>query len=280
MKERVTLTIERDILQKVDQMVDRSRIKNRSHAVELLLIKSIGGNRPSKALILAGGKGTRMGDLAKTIPKCLLKIQGKPIMEHIILLFKKYEIKDIIICVGHLSEQIIDYFGDGKKFGVSITYIKENNPMGTAGPLKLAKKFLTETFIMCNGDELKEIDLEDMYNFHRENRGMSTIALTTVEDPSAYGVAVINGNKIVAFVEKPSKANAPSNLISAGLYILEPEVINTIPDGYSMIENDVFPKLAGEDGLFGYPFSGQWFDTGTPERFKKAERHWKGLSPL
>jgi mannose-1-phosphate guanylyltransferase len=277
MKERVTLTIERSLLEQVDKTVDGSRIKNRSHAVELMMRKALGSHQPRKAFVLAGGKGTRLKEIANGLPKPLVPLKGKPILEYTIDLFKKYGIKDIIIAVGYKAEMIKAHFGDGKKFGVSISYVEEHDPLGTAGPLKLAKEHLTSTFVMCNADELKDIDLNDMLVFHSTNRGAATIALTTVEDPSAYGVAVLNGNKIMTFVEKPDKKNAPSNLINAGLYILEPEIIDYIPEGFSKIEEDVFPKLASEEKLFGYPFSGQWFDTGTPQRLKLAEKEWRGF---
>ena len=109
---------------------------------------------------------------------------------------------------------------------------------------------------------------------------LATIALTTVDDPSQYGVARLEGSRIVEFVEKPKKENAPSNLINAGFYIIEPEVLDMIPDGYSMIEKDVFPKLAKLGRLRGFPFSGQWYDVGTMERLKMAEKDWKGISPF
>ena len=112
---------------------------------------------------------------------------------------------------------------------------------------------------------------------HKENKALATIALTTVEDPSQYGVANLKGNRIQAFVEKPRREEAPSNLINAGFYILEPEVIDYIPEGFTMIEKDVFPKLAKEGKLFGYPFDGQWFDTGTMERYELALKKWKDL---
>ena len=160
---------------------------------------------------------------------------------------------------------------------MSISYIDEDKPMGTAGPIRLAKQFLTETFIACNADELKDIDLADMYISHKENKGAATVALTSVDDPSSYGVAKLQGNRILEFVEKPKKEKAPSNLINAGLYIMEPEVIDYIPLGYAMLEKDVFPKLASEGKLFGYPFSGQWFDTGTLERYERAIKEWKDL---
>jgi NDP-sugar pyrophosphorylase family protein len=275
MKERITLTIEKEILGRVDRSINGTDVKNRSHAVELLLTKAFGENKPSKAIILAGGKGTRMKSMTNSLPKPMLRIHNKPILEHNIELLKKHGIKDIVLSIGYRGEKIKEYFGDGSQLGVNISYVEEDEPMGTAGPLNLLKGKINDTFILMNGDELKEIDLEDMFMFHKKNKGTATIALTTVEDPSMYGVAVMNGNKVMTFVEKPSKESAPSKLISAGLYILEPEILKTIPDGFSMMENDVFPKLATNDKLLGYVFSGQWFDTGTPERFSLAEREWQ-----
>ncbi|MEM2138742.1 MAG: NDP-sugar synthase, partial [Candidatus Woesearchaeota archaeon] len=155
---------------------------------------------------------------------------------------------------------------------------QEKEPLGSSGAIKLASKYLNETFIVTNGDELKDINIDEMYEFHKKNKAKVTVALTTVQDPSAYGVAKLEGNKILAFIEKPKKEEAPSNLINSGLSIWEPEVIKLIPDGFSMYEKDIFPKLASEQKLFGYIFSGQWFDTGTPERYEKAIKEWKGLS--
>ena len=136
---------------------------------------------------------------------------------------------------------------------------------------------LTESFIVSNGDELKDINIEEMYQLHKESNALVTIALTTVEDPSKYGVARLSGSKILEFVEKPKKEEAPSKLINSGFYIMEPEVIDLIPKGFSMLEKDVFPKLAKMGRLFGYPFSGQWFDTGNIERYEKALKEWKDI---
>ena len=124
---------------------------------------------------------------------------------------------------------------------------------------------------------MKNVNIEEMYKVHKENNALATIALTTVHDPSAYGVARLSGSKILEFVEKPLKENAPSNLINAGFYIIEPEVVDMIPNGFSMLEKDVFPKLAKQGRLFGYPFSGQWFDTGNIERYEKALKEWKDI---
>jgi len=210
-------------------------------------------------------------------PKALLPVHGKTLTEHLFDLFKRHGITEVFLSIGYLGEKIKDYFKDGKEFGVDIKYLEENEPLGTAGPLKLAKNELTESFLVSNGDELKDINLDEMYKQHKKNKALVTIALTKVEDPSQYGVAKLDGEKILEFIEKPKKGEAPSNLINSGLYIIEPEIIDMIPDGFAMLEKEVFPKLAKQGRLFGYAFSGQWFDTGNMERYDKALKEWKGL---
>jgi mannose-1-phosphate guanylyltransferase len=280
MKERITITLDKDLISQIDKRIDGKEIKNRSHEIENILSESLGSNIPKKAVLLVGGKGTRLKPLTDKIPKALLKVHGKAVTEHILDLMKKYGIRDIILCVGHLKEKIMEHFGDGSMFGVNITYVEENEPMGTAGPLKLAKKYLNGSFIVSNGDEIKNINIPRMFRLHKRKDAIGTLALTTVEDPSHYGVAKLDGSRIMEFVEKPKKEEAPSNLINAGFYILEPEVIDMIPHGFSMLEKDVFPKLAKMGRLRGFPFAGQWFDIGTIERYKLAEKMWKGVNYL
>jgi len=270
MKERITLTLDSNILKDIDKKVDGFKIKNRSHAIELLLLRAIGAHAPRKAVILAGGKGTRLRPITYEIPKALIPIDGKTITQYLFELFKKFGITEIILSVGYMKEKIIDYFGDGSKFGVNIKYIEEDEPLGTAGPLRLAKSILNEPFIVSNGDELKDINIEEMYALHKENKALVTIALTTVSDPSKYGVARLSGSKILEFIEKPKKEKAPSNLINSGFYIIEPSVLDMIPGGFAMLEKDVFPKLAKEGRLFGYPFSGYWSDIGSIEKYDKV----------
>ena len=144
----------------------------------------------------------------------------------------------------------------------------------------MAKKYLKDSFIVSNGDELKNINIPRMFRLHKRKNALATIALTTVEDPSHYGVARLDGSRIVEFVEKPPKDKSPSNLINAGFYILEPEVIGMIPNGFAMLEKDVFPKLAKMGRLRGFPFSGQWFDIGSMERWELAKRKWKGIQAV
>lgn len=235
---------------------------------------------PKSAVLLAGGKGTRLRPITYEIPKALIPVQGRTITEHLFDLFRKYEIKQVYMTVGYLKERIKAHFKDGSRYGIRIDYIEEEGPLGTAGAVKLLKGKLQGPFVVSNGDELKDIDVAEMYEFHKKHKeshnAKATIALTTVDNPSLYGVARLDGARILDFVEKP--ANPPSNMISAGFYIIEPDVLELIPEGFAMFEKDVFPILAKKGQLFGFPFSGQWFDTGNMERYETALKNWKGVS--
>ncbi len=232
----------------------------------------------SQAVILAGGLGTRLRPITYEIPKALIPVHGRPLTEHLFDLLKKHNVTNISLAVGHMKEKIKDYFKDGSQFGVSLSYLEEHEPLGTAGPLLLARDRFTSTFICQNGDELKKIDIPKMLEVHRQNNALATIALVKVEDPTMYGVARLDQNKILEFVEKPTREEAPSNLISSGFYILEPEVLNYITPGFCMFEKAVFPRLAQEGKLFGFPSDGQWFDTGNMERYEKAIKEWEDIS--
>lgn len=276
MKERITITIEKSLVKDLDNAVDGIQIRNRSHAIEFFLRKSLNHKRPRKALILAGGKGTRLRPITYEIPKPMVPIQGRPLIEHTITLLRKYDVRDIIMSVGYLGEKVKDYFGDGSKFGVKIRYIFEDKPLGTAGSLRLASKWLNEPFLMINGDNLVNIDLNSLFNHHIQNKSLATLALTTVDDPSSFGVVILKGSKITSFVEKPKKP--VSKLISVGLYVLEPEIINLVKDGPCSMEYDIFPKIQEKQRLYGYPFEGQWLPTDNTERYEKAIREWRGVT--
>lgn len=272
MKERVTLTIDKDLLKRVDATVNHETIKNRSHAVELLLRKTLRGSVPQTAVILAGGKNSVNG---KQVLKAMVEINDKPILLHNIELLKRFGVQDIILAIGYRAKEVEEYFGNGSRFDVRISYVEEKEPLGTAGCLRLLQEQLTKPFIMLNGDELKNVDLEKLYDAHNQFEAMATIALTTTSDPTRFGVAMLDGNHIIRFVEKPNKEDAPSMLINAGLYILEPDVAHMVPEGYSRLEEVLFPVLAREGKLFGYPFAGQWFGIESASDLAKARAQWK-----
>lgn len=279
LRERVSLTLEKNILNSVDALVDGNKIRNRSHAMEILLTQALGEKKVKKAFILAGGKGTRLRPITYEIPKPMVPIQGRPLLEHTIDLLKKYDIRDIIISIGFLGNKIQEHFGNGSKFGVRIKYVTENEPTGTAGPLRIAQPLLEgEHFVMINGDNLFNIDMHELIRTHFENNTVATITLTSVSDPTKFGVAKLQGNKILSFIEKPKLVDAPSNLINAGVYLFSPEIFNYIPDkNYSMIETEVFPKLLQNQQFYGYVMGGQWLPAGTPEEYEQAIKEWKGV---
>lgn len=228
-----------------------------------------------KAIVLAGGLGTRLRPLTNKIPKPLIPLgDGRTLTEHVFDILKRAGVNDIILSLCYKAEEIQRYFSDGSKHDVKINYAIEKEPMGTAGPLILTPR-IEEPFIIVNGDNLFDIDLKKMHKFHKENNAIVTIALTRVDDPSNSGVVRLDGNKIVEFVEKPKKGEEPSNLISSGYYIVEPEIFDHIPkEDFVMLEKHVFPKLAEEGKLFGYFHDGKWFDTGTHESYERVKKEW------
>ena len=232
------------------------------------------------AVILAGGEGTRLRPLTYEIPKPLIPIRGRPLIEHVIEKLKEADVETIFISVGYMSDKIKDYFSD-RTLGVNIKYIIEEEPFGTGGFLNLIsrddkRKYFSKDFIVVNGDNLFDLCWKKMFVLHNKEKAYVTISLTRVNDVTSCGVVLMDGNKIIDFVEKPSKEYVSSNMISAGYYIFSPKVFSIIPEEKKfMLEKDVFPKLAKENKLAGYYDEGQWFDTGTFERWEKAIKGWK-----
>lgn len=268
MKERITITLDKDLIKEIDEKVDGFLVKNRSHAIETYLFKVLGVNKIRKAVILSGGQSKKI--------QALVKINDQFVIEHILELLKRYGVTEVIVILNDSRQRIREILGDGSRYDLTITYVQESMPLGTAGALRLVTKFLTEPFIVTNDDELKDIDLKEMFKEHKAKRSIATIALTTVSDTSKYGVARMKGSNILEFVEKP-KRDAPSNLINSGLYIFEPEIIDMIPDGFSMLEKNIFPKLAEKNQLHGFISAGQWFDVNTKESIEIAQKKWKNV---
>lgn len=273
-RERLTITLKKSLLTKVDGFIDGVRIRNRSHAIEYLITKSISPT-VSQAVVLAGGKGLNMRPFTYEMPKGLFPVGGRPILEHIVELLSRYQVRDLIFSIGHLGEKIKEHFGDGKKFGVKITYVSEPSEMGTGGALTLTRKLITsDTFLVIHGDTLIDIDISDMVAFHREQESLVTIALTSVVDPSAFGEVVMRGSQILRFIEKPKKGKQRSQLINSGLYIVSKDIFDHIPSkGPSHLE-ELFARLAASRHLCGYLFEGRWADIGTPVSYERAIKLW------
>ena len=174
------------------------------------------------AIILAGGLGTRLRPLTDETPKPLLPVKGKPILQHIIDNLKKHKVDNIIISLGYKADQIQDYFKEGKHLGVNITYSIETEPLGTGGAIKEAAKHLQKPFFALNGDNLADFDYTALAKAHLNNKTKITLTLFPVEDVTQYGIAQIVNNKIIKFIEKPKREEAPSNLNNAGGNLIEP----------------------------------------------------------
>jgi mannose-1-phosphate guanylyltransferase len=223
-----------------------------------------------KAVLLVGGLGTRLRPLTNDRPKSIVPVLNRPVLEHTLAYLKQYGIKDIIITLNYLPEVIEDYFGDGSKFGVNLAYFMETEPRGTAGAVKNAESYLDSPFFVLNGDIFTDLDLTEMYAFHRKRKAQATIALTQVEDPSAFGVVDTEPDgRVKKFIEKPPRGTASSNWINAGTYILEPDVLSEIPAGVNhMFERGLFPHLVNTGKpVYGYPYKGYWLDMGTPGQY-------------
>lgn len=222
------------------------------------------------AVILVGGPGTRLQPLTNDRPKSVLPVLNKPFMEHLIAYLRQYGIEDIILTLSYLPDVILEYLGDGSRFGVRLTYCLEEEPLGTAGAVKNAEAYLNNTFFVLNGDVFTDMDLGDMLAFHRRNKAKATISLAWVDDPSAFGVVETDSDeRVKQFIEKPPLAEATTNWINAGTYILEPEVLGHIPsDTHYMFEKGLYPHLLDMGApVYGYPYRGYWLDMGTPEKY-------------
>lgn len=207
------------------------------------------------------------------IPKAMVPILNRPFLEHLLGYLKAHGVEEAILAMGYLPDPIQSSLGDGSRFGVHITYLVEESPLGTAGAVKNAESLLDGPFLVFNGDILTEIDLTDMIRRHREVKPRVSIALTPVDNPTLYGVVETDARNMVRrFVEKPSRDKVTTNMINAGIYILEPDVMEHVPSSTpSMFERHLFPRLL-EMGkpILAYPSEAYWIDIGVPEKYLKV----------
>jgi mannose-1-phosphate guanylyltransferase len=222
-----------------------------------------------QAVILVGGEGTRLRPLTSTVPKPVVPLVDRPFIAFMLDWLVTHGIDDVIMSCGFLATSVRNVLGDGSAYGVRLRFVEEPDPRGTAGALKYASSMLDERFLMLNGDVLTDIDLTAQIAQHERTGAKGTLALVPVADPSAYGLVHLNEDHSVReFLEKPSAdAVIETNLISAGAYVLEREILDLVPaDRNVSIEREVWPRLVG-DGLYGYPSESYWLDIGTPERY-------------
>jgi mannose-1-phosphate guanylyltransferase len=228
-----------------------------------------------KAIILAGGEGTRLRPITYTRTKPMVPFLNKPVMEYIITKLAGQGIDDIIITTNYKVEQISNYFGDGSNFGVSLTVVNEDTPLGTAGSVKNAVDHIDDTFVVIQGDNISDIDVHDLYEAHKEMRGMATLALMEVDDVSHFGIAEMRHGEIIRFKEKPKPEETFSNLANTGIYIFEPEVLDMIPLKFYDFSKNLFPRMLEEKKkICGFVTHDFWKDVGKPEDYLEATHHF------
>jgi NDP-sugar pyrophosphorylase family protein len=227
-----------------------------------------------KALILAGGLGTRLRPLTYSRPKVLLPIANRPHIEHVFDLLQRHSVSDVVLTTSYMAEAFAPTISEGAARGLDARVAYEQEALGTAGALKNAEGQLSdETFLAFNGDVLTDVDLDAVLAFHRDRGAEATIVLTPVEDPSAFGVVPTDADgRVLGFIEKPPREDAATNLINAGIYVLEPSVLRRIPAGEQWsAEHQLFPQLVKEEArIFALATEAYWLDMGTPEKYLQA----------
>ncbi len=228
-----------------------------------------------KAVVLAGGQGTRLAPLTNNIPKPMVPVGRRRCADYSIGSLVRAGINSIIVTTGYMYEQVIRGLEGAEALGANIVYSIEHGPRGTAGAVKKNEPWLDGTFVVMSADVLADVDLSDLVRFHRTKGAHATMALTTVSEPTAYGIVGLDeAERIVQFKEKPAPEEVFSNLINAGIYVLEPEVLEHVPgEGMFDFSKNLFPKLL-EEGyrMFGHRLSGLWMDIGQPEDLIAANR--------
>jgi len=246
-----------------------------------------------KAIVLAGGEGQRLRPLTQSRPKPLLPVAGRPCVDFVLRSLVNSGVREIVITTAYMSDRLIRAIAEGLGYDASILYSFEGTPAGTAGSVKRVANFIDDTFVVAMGDVLVDLDLRPLIDFHRRHKSIATIALTEVDDPTEYGIAALGKDgRIERFKEKPRPEEAFSNLVNAGIYVLEPEVLDLIPESTKFdFSKDVFPKVLAKGlALHGMKIDGVWVDIGRPSDLIRAslevirregrEEHLPGREPF
>jgi len=232
-------------------------------------LDAAGGDVP--AVLLVGGMGTRLQGVLPSTPKPLAPVGDAPFLELLVLQLRAQGIRRLVMCTGHLADQIQAQFGDGRKWNVAIDYSKETRPLGTGGAVKFAERCLAQAshFLVMNGDSFLEMDFRELIRFHREHGGLVSMAVRRVPDAARYGTVRLDTlNRIVGFAEKTG-AKVPG-VINGGVYVFSRAILQHIPGGPASLETDVFPRLL-EQGMYGAEQDGMFIDIGTPEDYARAQ---------
>jgi len=276
MKRRFCMTLDSALMTRIDSLLDGSRFKNRSQTAELLIKLGLESLQPERtAVILCGGLGTRLRPLTYVTPKPMLPVGGQPLLEYQVNYLRRYSFNRIVLATGYLQEQIVRYFSERKDMAEKIIYSFEKEPLDTGGALKNAEHLLTGDFLTLNSDIVFDsLDLNRLLEFHRSNKGLATVVLVKVREPSRFGLAVLSQeNLITDFIEKPTTFMSDSTWVNAGVYVLSTKVLKRIRTGRKVsLEKEVFPKLAREHAVYGFRYNGYWSDVGTQSDYIKVCR--------
>lgn len=224
------------------------------------------------ALLLVGGRGTRLSSVVRLTPKPLASVGNKSFLQLLVQQLRRQGIRHLVMCTGYLADQIESEFGDGHGLDIEIEYSKEIQPLGTAGAVKLAQSQLGQAseFLVMNGDSFLEIDLNQFIELHRKHRGLVSMAVVGVEDASRYGTVQVDlDQKVIGFREKAGSSHP--GLVNGGVYVFDPSVLEYIPDGPASLEKDVFPRLLSK-GVYAQEQHGMFIDIGTPEDYARAQQ--------
>ena len=228
-----------------------------------------------RAVVLVGGFGTRLRPLTNDLPKQMLPVVRVPMIERVVSALGSFGVTEAVLSLGYRPDAFIDAYPDGVCAGVVLHYAVEPEPLDTAGAVRFAalSAGIDDTFIVVNGDVLTDLDVTELWNFHKSHGAEGTIALTPVEDPSRYGVVPIDEDgRVIEFVEKPDPGTAPTNWINAGTYVLEPSVLDRIAsDRKVSIERETFPAMVADASLYALHSDSYWIDAGTPETYLRAQ---------
>jgi NDP-sugar pyrophosphorylase family protein len=226
-----------------------------------------------KGIVLAGGEGQRLRPLTQSRPKPLLPVAGRPCVDFVLRSLVNSGVRELVVTTAYMSDRLIRAIADGLGYDASIVYSFEGTPAGTAGSVKRVANFIDDTFVVAMGDVLVDLDVRPLIDFHRRRKSVATIALTEVDDPTDYGIVGLGRDgRIERFKEKPRPEEAFSKLVNAGIYVLEPEVLDLIPEATKYdFSKDVFPKMLAKGlALHGMRIEGAWVDIGRPKDLIRA----------
>jgi NDP-sugar pyrophosphorylase family protein len=268
LKSRLTITLSPDVLARLDRRIDGKTLRNRSQAIETLLRESLTPS-VSTAVILAGGDQAGEG-----VP-ALLPIAGQALVSRTIHHLMGFGVNSFLVLAGEHEEEIRALMGEGESVGASIRYLRERQPRGTGGALKLAEPYLgTDPFLVIHGDVLTDIDIADFIDFHFNENSLATIAVKPRQAEQHFGQVILQGNRIIDFIE--SSREGGISIVNTGVYLFDPAILGLI-EGTSktQLETRVFPRLARMGELSAFFFQGIWFDISTAESYESAKVRWK-----